>query len=365
MEIKRILLTLLLLSLVNIGLVTLLLSRSSNWSGTYHTFITYAIKQLQNLDTGENAVPTEHILGEKSLRLTTKNDTVMSPQLQYEFEQEADLLDYNMKMVKPDRYIQVIKLQSKRPLNRFQKSLQNMKFLRKTHHHSNKNVKPALGESLSTEAVTIQVENSSETFSISKNFTFPHFKCILRDNRQMAEMTWISELAKIMSKTSEKTVFAITVNQGYKDSFLNWLITAVFKGGVSLDRILVISLDQDIQIFLQQHKISCIYVPTKSLFSSLKSHYWINEYGLVMFTRISVVRLLNHWGYSVVIIDTDALVLQDPQSLFDKYPASSIIASGGTQPRSLYSVWNITICNGFILVRSNQETGKIFSINFT
>ena len=366
MEIKRVLLTLLLLSLLNIGLLIVLLYRSSNWSGTYHALITYAIKQLQHLDYNVNATHKEHILGEKSLELATKNDIVissLSPPSQYESDQDTNLLDDNMRVnnkVKPDRYVQIIKLQSKLPLGRFQKSLQNLKLLRKSHHSSKKPVYYALGDSLSTESVTIQVDNSSQAFNISEDFTFPHFKCILRDNRQMVETPWISELAKIMSKTREKMIFAITVNQGYKESLLNWLITAVFKGGVSLNRILVISMDQDIQEFLHWHKISCIYVPVKSLFNSLKSRYWIDEYGLVMFTRISVVRLLNHWGYSVVIIDTDALILQDPQPLFDKYPASSIIASGGTQPRTLYGVWNITVCNGLILLRSNQEIGKIF-----
>ena len=368
MEIKRILLTLLLLSLVNIGLLVVLLYRSSNWSGTYHTLITYAIKKLQYLDYSVNATnkEPEHILKEKPLELATKNDTAvsnLSPPLLYESDKES-ILDDNMGvnnniMVKPDRYVHVIKLQSKLPLNRFRKTLQNYRPLRKTHRSTKP---PELGDSLSAESVTIRIDcsNSSRTFNISKSFTFPHFKCILRDNRQMAETPWIIELAKIVSKINEKTIFAITVNKGYKDSLLNWLISAVFKGGLSLDRILVISLDQGIQEFLHGHGIACIYVPVKSLFSSLVSHYWIEEYGLVMFTRISVVRLLNHWGYSVVIIDTDALVLHDPQPLFDKYPYSSIVASSGTQPRTLYDVWNTTVCNGLILLRSNQEIGKLY-----
>ena len=370
MEIKRVLLTLLVLSLVNIGLLVVLLYRSSNWSGAYHTLITYAIKKLQYLDYSINATnrDPEHILKEKPLELVTKNDTVvsnLSPPSQYESDEEESVLDNSMGvnnlMVKPDRYVHVIKLQSKLPLNRFRKTLQNLRPLRKTHRLTKQSVSYHSGDSLSGESVTIRVKNSSRTFNISKSFIFPHFKCILRDNRQMAETPWIIELANIMSKINEKTIFAITVNQGYKDSLLNWLISAVFKGGLSLDRILVISLDQGIQEFLQGHGIACIYVPVKSLFNSLVSHYWIEEYGLVMFTRISVVRLLNHWGYSVVIIDTDALVLHDPQPLFDKYPSSSIVASSGTQPRTLYDVWNTTACNGLILLRSNQEIGNFYT----
>ena len=376
MEIRRILLTLLFLSLVNIGLLIVMLYRSSNWSGTYHAIITYAIKKLQYLDYTVNATNSENI---STLEIAAKNDSTIvrhqSTSLPSQYESlQADVLESDNVRVKfndndavnediiarSDRFVHVIKLQSKQPLRRFRKTLQNsmIRPLRKTHRLSKQPVSDELGDSLSAEPVMIRVENSSQTFNIYKNFTFPHFKCILRDNRQMAGTPWINELAKIMSKIKEKTIYAITVNQGYKDTLLNWLISAVFKGGLSLDKILVISLDQNIQKFLQEHGIACIYVPVKSLFNSLVSHYWIQEYGLVMFTRISVVRLLNHWGYSVVIIDTDALVLHDPQPLFDEYPSSSIVASSGTQPRTLYDVWNTTACNGMILLRSNQEIGK-------
>ena len=376
MEIKRILLSLLLLSLVNIGLMVVLLYRSSTWTGTYHALIKYAIKKLQYLDYRVNTTDAEQVLNSKenSFEMITKNDAenlrlIPNPSLSYESDQEADVLDdHNIMrvanhddkvMVKSDRYVQIIKVQSKRPLNRFRKTLQNFRPFQRSSASKHVQALHELGDSMSMESVTIQVKNSPRLFHISKNFTFPHFKSILRDNNVMAKTPWIIELAKIMSNINQKTIFAITVNQGYKDTLLNWLISAIFKGGLSLDRILVISLDQSIQEFLQRHGITCIYIPVKSLFNSLISHYWIVEYGLVMFTRISVVRLLNHWGYSVVIIDTDALVLHDPQPLFDQYPSSSIVASSGTQPRTLFDVWNTTACNGLILLRSTPEMGNL------
>ena len=358
-----------------------LLYRSSNWTGTYHTLIKYAIKKLQYLDHGVNATDTEQVLNSKknTLEMITKKDVenlqlTPNPSLSYESDREADVPDDHIMrvadrddkvMVKSDRYVQIIKLQSKQPLNRFRKTLQNFRLSRKIQRSSaSKQIPYELGDSMSMGSVTIQVKNSSRVFNISKSFTFPHFKSILRDNSVMAKTPWIIELAKIMSNINEKTIFAITVNQEYKDTFLNWLISAIFKGGLSLNRILVISLDQSIQKFLQGHGITCIYIPVKSLFNSLISHYWIGEYGLVMFTRISVVRLLNHWGYSVVIIDTDALVLHDPQPLFDQYPSSSIVASSGTQPRTLFDVWNTTACNGLILLRSNPEMGNYYYVSY-
>ena len=357
MEVKRILLTLLLLSLVNIGFLILLLYKSSNWSGTYHTLITFTIKKLQYLDNSL-ATTTEPILDEKPLELTTKNDTAASnPNSSPEQKQELDS-SKKTKLEKPNHYVRASKLT---PLNRYRRPSQTWL---KTSHSSNKKPAPKTQQSGdSSGPVTVWVDdNSSRIFTISKNFTFPHFKCILKDIKKIVGTPWVKELAQIMARSNEQTIFAITVNAGYKESLLNWLISAVFKGDLSLNRILVISLDKNTQVFLQRHGITCIYVPTKSLFDSAKSHYRIDNYGLVMFSRISVIRLLNHWGFSVVIIDTDAIVLQDPQPLFDKYPASSIVASRGTQPLTLYAIWNVTICNGLILLRSTQEIGMFLAL---
>lgn len=374
MELKRVLLTLLALSLVNIGLMMILLYRSSNWSGAYHSLVEFAISKLHSLDKQGSAQTHETDLilgGESFIRLTIKNNGSTSQMRTSRQEEVNEKAESNVKLT-PMRLNQywkrIEKSQPKQlPLNAYQKSLQALKRWRyRRFNRLNRGSLPQqidYSQKRSSEPVTIRIENSSSTFIISENFTFPHFKCVLFDNRKMAKTQWVMDLANLMAKKSkEMTIFAVTVNEGYKESLFNWLISAILKGGVSLDRILVISLDVSIEKFLNHHNISCVFVPIQSLFDSARSRYLIDNYGLVMFTRVSVIRLLNHWGYSVVNVDTDALILRDPQPLFDKYPSSSIVASSGTQPRTLYSVWNTTICNGLILLRSNQEMGKLESI---
>ena len=361
---KKLLLTLLLLSLVNIGLMIFLLYRSSNWSGTYNSLIEYAISKLQPPDRRGNATHQTDLIidGESFNSLTSKYDSQMFTRSSQ--QKVADSSNVKINPMKLNRYLKIENLQSKQfPLNAYRKSLQALKRWRSKSHQFSRGLLPKIDylQSRSSEPVTIHVENSSRTFVISENFTFPHFKCILFDNRKMAKTQWVKDLASLMARSKETTIFAVTVNEGYKESLFNWLISAVLKGGVSLARILVISLDINIERFLKRHKILCVFVPIQPLFNSARSHYLIDNYGLVMFTRISVIRLLNHWGYSVVNVDTDALILRDPQPLFDKYPFSSIVASSGTQPRTLYSVWNTTICNGLILLRSNKKIGKLQS----
>ena len=166
----------------------------------------------------------------------------------------------------------------------------------------------------------------------------------------------MQNVAKIMANVRSEIVFAVTVNAAYKDSLLNSLISAALKGNMNfnLDQILVISLDKEIKDFLERHEILSVYVPPSSLFNSSSK---ISAYGLVMFTRVSVVRLLIHWGFSVVLVDTDAIILKDPRPLFDRHASSSIVASSGKQPLTLYKIWNIAVCNGLLLIRSRQDTG--------
>jgi hypothetical protein len=67
--------------------------------------------------------------------------------------------------------------------------------------------------------------------------------------------------------------------------------------------------------------------------------------------------LLNHWGFDVAMIDTDALLLKDPWPLFEKYPESGIVASQGKFPNELNAKWGTALCVGVILIRSSNQTG--------
>ena len=98
----------------------------------------------------------------------------------------------------------------------------------------------------------------------------------------------------------------------------------------------------------------CVY------FNQIIRHYHIlysTKYAAtwdIMIVRIVLVRLLNHWGYNVLVIDLDAIILKDPFPLLHKYPDEDIIAS--------YSITSLRpnvrgICFGFILLKSTGKTG--------
>ena len=80
------------------------------------------------------------------------------------------------------------------------------------------------------------------------------------------------------------------------------------------------------------------------------AHIWI--------TRLTVARLLNHWNHSVLLFDSDAIMLRNIHPLLSKFSDSDIIASADSYPKDLNKKWNApTICMGFILIKCSAATG--------
>ena len=342
MDIGRTVIILLLLSIVNIGGVLILLFRSSNWN--HHQSISVSFKQVhvQHLERLHNE-GDEYVYLEVTTPAshTSKNTSVARlriPPSQRTVERRGEIKKY--------------KLTPRLPLRRMNTSKSQR--AGDTPYIYGHKLKREAAKSQADAAVTVRKDGRSYTFNISKDFTFPHQKCILRDTAVIAETPWVKDLAMAVAKRYVKTIFALTASDAYKESLFNWLISAVLGARLSLEQMLVIAMDRKTHDLLQEHGIVSVHVPPTSVFGKTSR---ISAYGLVMFTRISVVRLLNHWGFSVVIIDTDAIVLRDPQPLFDEHPSSSIVASKGFQPKKLYDVWNATMCNGLLLIRSSGHTG--------
>ena len=146
-------------------------------------------------------------------------------------------------------------------------------------------------------------------------------------------------------------------NSAYKEVLLNWLISAAFIAAISLEQILVVALDNPLWRLMHDRGFQSVFVPPSSLTRDT------TLFGQIMFTRLSVMRLLNHWEFDVAMIDTDALLLKDPWPLFEQFPDSDIVASQGKFPSELSSQWGTALCVGVILIRSSNQTGITCTIN--
>lgn len=209
--------------------------------------------------------------------------------------------------------------------------------------HSNSNISTTLsGESIANDVLLT---------NISEGFHLPH----PRISSILHQPSWIQELKSILkSWKGLRQIIIVTSNSAYKEILLNWLISAVFVASVPLEHILVVTHDEPIWRLMEDRGISSIFVPPSSLFQSSGD---ISIFGQIMMTRISVIRLLNHWRFDVAMLDTDALLLKDPWLMFGQFPESDIVASMGRFPSELSSQWGTCLCVGVILIRNSNRTG--------
>ena len=186
-------------------------------------------------------------------------------------------------------------------------------------------------------------------FTIADSFAFPHALNSLKDVKKIASTRWVQDLASIMTTwPNNRTVMVVSGNTDFQQPLLNWMISAVLKANISLDRILILAVDEKLYKLLKERSIESIFVPPSSLYDSKSIK--LSTHQLITYSRFAIVRLLNHWGFTVAHYDSDALILRDTQQIFKKYPSSSIVASRGAGPK--------TLCAGAILFRSSRQMGK-------
>lgn len=193
--------------------------------------------------------------------------------------------------------------------------------------------------------------------TISEGFRFPHPKAVnLIDI--LRHSSWIQDLKSLLEAwKGQRQLIMVTSNSAYRGVLLNWLLSATFVAGVTLQRILVVAHDESMWRLMRDKGIYSIFVLPSSLFPSSVD---ISMFGKIMMTRISVMCLLNHWRFDVTMIDTDALILKNTWSLFEQFPESDIVASMGSFPGELSSQWGTSLCVGVILIRSSNQTGIVF-----
>ena len=137
---------------------------------------------------------------------------------------------------------------------------------------------------------------------------------------------------------------------------INWLAHSVLYALHPINRILIIAFDSLTYHVLHSKGFHTVYIlPEDVADSSTKegnARVWV--------TRMTILRLLNYWNYSVLEFDGDAIIMRNIQPLLNKFVNSDIIASGGRSPVDLYRKWNVsTLCMGVILFKCSPAIGTL------
>ena len=155
----------------------------------------------------------------------------------------------------------------------------------------------------------------------------------------------------LANRAGRNIINLVTSNSQYQDVLLNWLISAVVRSRIDLQSVLVVSMDLPLHMRLTSRGIPSVNVPLYKIIR--RDTNFTKPFDRVMMLRLTVMRVLSNWGFDVHNYDTDAVLLRDPQPLYDQFPDVNIIGSVGRIPAHLMTKWGITICIGVVIIRGS------------
>ena len=188
------------------------------------------------------------------------------------------------------------------------------------------------------------------------NFPLPHYSL---GKHELLRSQWIRDLQSLLRSVRGTQVSLVTASVEHQDVLLNWLISASLVVSPPLQNVLVLTLDQSVFDLISGRNISTLFVSEKMVISP--SANVTRRFSQVHVVRLSVLRLLNHYGFSVVNYDCDAILLKNPQPIFDGHKDADLIGTFGKGPGQLYVKWGITLNTGVMLLRSNSKIGGYYN----
>ena len=196
---------------------------------------------------------------------------------------------------------------------------------------------------------------------LKERSTDPHFHMpcpqVYRPTHEILMASWMKPLLQILSSFEGKQVTLVIANNAYRDVLLNWLISAHIVSHPPLENIVVVCLDHNLYHLLQSRGIPSIVAQYSSVLNT--QHRFRRYFELIMMMRLGFMRLINRLGYDCAMYDIDAIILKNPQPLYEKWKDADIVGSKGALPRDLWRKWGVTICIGAVFIRSNPRTGTI------
>ena len=202
---------------------------------------------------------------------------------------------------------------------------------------------------------------ASYNFLIRQPFTLPDDYS--RSLKEILAQDWVCDLQRFLKNIDDEKhiVNMIAANSNFTDPLLNWLIASFLRLEEPMIDVVVISLDEDLHNLLINRGIPSLLVTPGHMMRTEDFPEVYHMHNGFYQSRMMVMRLINHWGYDTANYDTDAVILRNPQVIYDDPENAEIDIFAGfaiSFPPVLHKKWGATLCNGAWLVRSNPRTGK-------
>ena len=176
-----------------------------------------------------------------------------------------------------------------------------------------------------------------------------------------ANCSWVQDLYKI-TRPAGSQITLLMCSEQYLGVLINWLAYTALRELLTVKDTVILSLDNTTHQTLTRKGFQSVFVPNHSV---IQPNLKIANILTAWITRLTVVRVLNSWKYSVLVIDGDAMILKDMQPLFGQFKTADIVASAGKFPINLYQMWNgPTLCMGVSLFHRQEFQVVFLDIQF-
>ena len=189
--------------------------------------------------------------------------------------------------------------------------------------------------------------------------SFPWLQGEMKSNPERVMLfEWIKDLKSFLISVDVRCPIAIVASDShYADALLNWLIMSTVTLEDPIKNILILSLDSSLHQLLQNRSIKSLHILPSSL-AVIKPNRF-RPLKQVEVVRFTVMRLLNYWGFDVANYDSDAMIMKNPQPIYDRYSEQDVIGSAGYFPPEIHRKWGVTLCMGAVMIRATKQTGTI------
>ena len=182
-------------------------------------------------------------------------------------------------------------------------------------------------------------------------------------DNDVLKLPWVQDLQRYVNATAytrSPQISLVVADKTCLDLLLNWLIAALVRLEEPLHNVVVLGLDAEVCHLLSAHSITCIFTdPESFIINPQLAHFRFSKRFIGPQTRLLAGRLLNYWGYSFASYDTDAIVLRNPQSIYDAHTEAHVIGGAGQHwPDWAHAKWGFALCPGAVMIRNSTPTGE-------
>ncbi len=214
------------------------------------------------------------------------------------------------------------------------------------------NVKPD-GKTKKREHV---IDDEERIVSSSFHFPQPHYS---KPDKIVLQSSWVRSLKNYLDGIDGKQISLVTSSREHAHVLMNWLISAFLIARPPLENVLILSMDRELHNTLEDHGFSSLFVSAEMVISPRANITRV--FSQVHIVRLTVIRLINHLGFDVANYDCDAILLKNPQRLFDSKKDVDLFGTFGRGPVTLYRKWGVTLNTGVMLIRANPQIGEFFA----